>query len=59
MKAIFEVKFMSQANALVEALVENGYEVDVRPVYWMKDSTTERIVGYRVEVSKDESHTCD
>ena len=59
MKAEFEVKFMPQVNALVEALCENGYEVDVRPVYWMKDSTTERIVGYRVEVSKDESSVSD
>lgn len=59
MKAVFEVKFVSQVTALIEALVDNGYELNVKPISLYEDTPSERIVGYKVEVSKDESSSSD
>ena len=53
MKAILIVEYEDKMKELVQILAESGYEVNVKKTgdYWEHK--------YQVEVSKDESNTCN
>lgn len=53
MKAILEVEFEESVKGLVSILIRNGYKVTITKTgyYWEHK--------YQVEVSKDESNTCN
>ena len=58
MKAKLKVSSPCDATKIADVLITNGYDVSIKPIdIYINEITAYR--GFEVEVSRDESNTCD